>query len=119
MPVGEPGLIQHQDDRLVPGGHLLQNLARERLHDRVADDQRIAQKSHDPLRAHVRAVGLQRQTGRQIHQIGAAHIQHRRDQKRQLAALGLALMRQPLPEFRADAVRDRSDTIHAASPGQL
>jgi hypothetical protein len=84
----------------------------------VADDQRIAEQAGDPLVAHVRAVGRQRQTGRQIHQVGAAHIQHRRDQQRQLAALGLALMRQPMPEFRADAVRDRSDTIHAQVRGQ-
>src|SRR4051795_3411954 len=49
MPVRELGLIQDQDDRLTLGDCLLQDLARERLHDLVAEDQRIAEETRDPL----------------------------------------------------------------------
>ena len=74
MPIGELGLIQDQDDRLALGDRLLQNLARERFHGLVAEDQRIAQKTGDPLVAHVRAVGLQRQAGCQVHQVRTSSI---------------------------------------------
>jgi hypothetical protein len=100
MAVGHLGLVKDQDDRLASRARPLQDLARERLHDRVADPQRIAEQPADPLVAHVGAVGLPRQPGGQVHQVGAAHVQHRRHQKSQLRSLGLTLFRQAALEFR-------------------
>jgi hypothetical protein len=42
MAIRQFGLIHNQDDGLVLADRLLQDLARERLHDLVAEDQRIA-----------------------------------------------------------------------------
>ena len=53
--VGELG--QDQNHGIAQRRRLFQNLARERLHDLVADDQGIAEKPRDPLVAHVRPVG--------------------------------------------------------------
>jgi hypothetical protein len=69
------------------------------------------------LVAHVRAVRLKRQAGRQVHQVGAAHVQHRRDQQRQLRPLGLALLRQATLEFRTEALRDFLDAVHHGFQG--
>src|SRR3954454_11304152 len=65
--------------------------------------------------AHVRAVRLKRQPGRQVHQVGAAHVQHRRDQQRQLRPL--TLLRQATLEFRTEALRDFLDAVHHVVPG--
>jgi hypothetical protein len=114
MAVGQLGLVQNQDDGLAVGGSPLQSLTRKRFHDRVADHQRIAEQARNPLIAHVGTVGLKRQSSRKLHQIRAAHIEHRRDQKRQLLALGLSLLRQASPKFRTDTVCDLLNTVHEA-----
>jgi hypothetical protein len=112
MAVGQLGLVQNQDDGLAVGGSPLQSLTRKRFHDRVADHQRIAEQARNPLIAHVGTVGLKRQSSRKLHQIRAAHIEHRRDQKRQL--LALSLLRQASPKFRTDTVCDLLNTVHEA-----
>jgi hypothetical protein len=111
------GLIQDQDKGLAIGGCPLQDLARKRLHDVVTDHQGIAKQPADPLVAHIGAVRLPRQPGSQIHQVGAAHVEHRRNQKRQFCPLGLTLFRQATLEFRAEAIRNFLDAVHDAFPG--
>jgi hypothetical protein len=69
------------------------------------------------LVAHVGAVGVKGQPRSQIHQVSAAHVEHGRDQERQLRPLRLALLRQPAPQFRTDALRDFLDAGHHVFPG--
>src|SRR3954451_20274219 len=57
------------------------------------------------------------QPGGQVHQVRAAHVEHRRNQKRQLRPLCLTLVRQPILEFRTDAVRNFLDAGHDVFPG--
>src|SRR4051812_45074803 len=115
--VGELGLVQDQNHGIAQRRRLFQNLARERLHDLVADDQGIAEKPRDPLVAHVRPVGGARQPGRQVHQVRAAHVQHRRHQQRQLLPLRLTLAGEPSLEVRADAVCYPGEAVHNTGPG--
>jgi hypothetical protein len=100
--IGGLGLIEDQRDRLAAFRQPRQNLAGERLHDLVAAHQIVGQEPRNPLIADVPAIGLARQAGRQLDQIGAAHMQHGRDQHRQLVPLRLALPRQPLGQLLPD-----------------
>jgi hypothetical protein len=110
-------LIQDQDKGLAAHSRPLQDLARERLHDLVADHQGVAEQPGDPLVAHVGAVSLPGRPGRQVHQVGTAHVEHRRNQKSQLCPLGLTLFRQATLEFLAEAARNFLDAVHDALPG--
>ena len=110
--VGELGLVQDQNHGIAQRRRLFQNLARERLHDRVADDQGIAEKPRDPLVTHVRPVGGARQPSP-----SAAHVQHRRHQQRQLLPLRLTLAGEPSLEVRADAVCYPGEAVHNTGPG--
>jgi hypothetical protein len=117
MAIRERRLVQDQSQRFTAAGKAFQNLSGERRHDFVGIDQRIGQKAGDPLIAHVSAVGLQRQRRRQIHQVGAPRVQHRRHQQRQLAALRLALLGKKLLKLSFDTIRKAFDTGHGACPG--
>jgi hypothetical protein len=119
MALGDLRLIQDQHHRPAGRRRRLQNLAGEGFHDRVADDQRIAQKPGDPLVTHVGAVSKAWQTGRQIHQVRPAPVEHCRHQQRQFLALRLTLPRKASLEIRADAVRYPSDAVHYAGPGSV
>jgi hypothetical protein len=74
--IGGLGLIEDQRDRLAAFRQPRQNLAGERLHDLVAAHQIVGQEPRNPLIADVPAIGLARQAGRRLDQIGAAHVQH-------------------------------------------
>jgi hypothetical protein len=77
--IGSLGLVEDQRDRLAAFAQLGQDLAGERFHDLITAHQIIGQKPRNPLIAHVPARGLARQAGRQLDQVGAAHMQHGRD----------------------------------------
>jgi hypothetical protein len=109
--IGGLGLVEDQPDRLAAFGQPRQDLAGERLHDLVAAHQIVGQKPRNPLIAHVPARRRARQAGRQLNQVSAAHMQHGRDQHRQLVPLRLALPRQPLPQFRLDPFRPNDDPV--------
>ena len=112
MTVRQLALVQDQfhPSRL---GRLRQHLPGERRHHLGGIDQRVGQQAGDPLVAHVDPLGRSRQRRRQVHQVGAALAQHRRHQERQALALGLALPRQPPPQFLADTRRDPFNPAHA------
>ncbi len=107
------GLIDHQDERLATRGDASQNLPAVRRHHRVAVHQVIGEKPLDPLVAHDELLGSTRQRRRQIHQIGAPHVQHRRHQKRQLLALRLALTRKPRLQIRRNRLGQMLDPTHS------
>jgi hypothetical protein len=110
--IGGHGLIEDQRNGLSSLGQPGQDLAGERFHNRVAAHQIVGQKPGHPLITHVPAVGLARQPSGQFDQIGAAHMQHGRHQNRQLIPLRLALLWQPLRQFRFDAFRPNHDAVH-------
>jgi hypothetical protein len=74
--------VQDQHQRLSLDRQTGQNLAGERRHHIVRVDQPVDQHPRYPLRAHVDARGVARQAGGQVPQVGAADIEHRRDQQR-------------------------------------
>jgi hypothetical protein len=83
---------------------------------------RVGQKPLDPLVAAVQPLGRARQARRHIHQVGAAHLKHRRHQQRQLAPLRLTLARQALLHVRRDGLGQLLDPTHSrrsAHPGAL
>ena len=121
MAIGGLGLVKDQPEWFPAFGQSGQDLAGERLHDLIAAHQVIGQKSGNPLISHIPAIGLPGQPGRQLHQIGAAHVQHGSDQNRQLVALRLALPRQPLGQLCLDSFRPNRDPVrlcHDAIPRQ-
>jgi hypothetical protein len=88
------GLIDHRHQPLARRrnrGHGRLGVGR---HHPVDIDPRIGQQALDPLIAHVHPAGRARQRGRQVHQFGAAQVQHGGNQKTQFLALRLALPRQ-------------------------
>ena len=62
------------------GEHSSPSLLRERLHDFVDNDQSIRQDARNPLAAHVYPFGVSLKASSQVHEIGAAHMQHRRNE---------------------------------------
>ncbi len=70
----------------------------------------------DPLIAHIDTAGCTRQRGRQVHQVGAAYVQHGRNQKTQLLALRLALARQAPTQILDDPLRKMFDPAHRSDP---
>ena len=81
-------------------------------HHGVGVDQVVAQDARDPLVAHVGAVCLARQGGGQVHQVGAAYLQHGGDQQSEVATLRLALPRQKTLKLAHQPVRDCPDPAH-------
>jgi exopolyphosphatase/pppGpp-phosphohydrolase len=110
--VGQLALVQ---DQLHPPQPRCprQHLSREGRHHDIAVDERVGQYARDPLIAHVDPLRRPRQRGGQLHQVGAAHVQHRHHQQRQRLTLGLALPGQSTPQFLADAFRQQFDPAHA------
>src|SRR4051794_31097520 len=83
---------------------------------------RVGQKPLDPLIAAGQPLGRPRQARRHVHQVGAAHLKHRRHQQRQLAPLRLTLARQALLHVRRDGLGQLLDPTHSrrsAHPGAL
>ena len=121
MTVAGLGLIKDQGQRIPGFGQPGQDLAGEWLHDFIATHHVIGQKPGNPLISHIPAIGLARKPGRQFDQIGAAHMQHGRDQNRQLVPLRLALPGQPLGQLRFDPFRPNRDPVplrHGTIPRQ-
>ena len=109
MAVGNLALVEDQRHGRIGLGKTRQDLAGERLHDRVAGHQIVGQEARDPLVAHIPAIRPAWQPRCEFHQIGAANMQHGGDQKRQLVTLRLALPRQPLLQFGVDPLRPNGD----------
>ncbi len=105
MAIIELGLIKDQYQRLALGREIAQNLAGERRHHRVRIDQRVLQDALEPLIAHVDTLGVPRQPGGQIPQVGAADIKHRRHQPRQIITLGFPLLGKKPLKFSGNSVR--------------
>lgn len=105
MAVRVLGLVHDQRDLAPVPGQIGQDFDRKRLHDRVTIDPIIGQEPRNPLIAHVRAFGRQRQARGQFDQIGAPHVQHRRHQQSQIAALGHSLAGKLALQFGRDPFR--------------
>ena len=112
------GLIQDQNQRLALLGHQSHAFRRKGCDDVVRLDQRVHHNRPDPLKAHVDALDGPGQSGGQIHQVGAAHVEHGGDQQGEIDALGLALGREETLEFSADAVGQDEKTGHRTRPWQ-
>ena len=88
-----PGLVEDQHEPLARGRRTAEQLPGVGRHHRVHLQARVGQQALDPLVAHVEPLGPPRQCRRQVHQVGAARLQHRRHQQAELGALGLPLPR--------------------------
>src|SRR4051812_47277602 len=122
MALAHLGLVDEQDHGLPLRRQPRQNLPPIGRHHRVADHMRVGQKPLDPLVAAVQPLGRARQARRHIHQVGAAHLKHRRHQQRQLTPLRLTLARQALLAVRRDGLGQLLDPTHSrrsAHPGAL
>src|SRR4051812_37885011 len=122
MALAHLGLVDEQDHGLPLRRQPRQNLPPIGRHHRVADHMRVGQKPLDPLVAAVQPLGRARQARRHIHQVGAAHLKHRRHQQRQLSPLRLTLARQALLHVRRDGLGQLLDPTHSrrsAHPGAL
>ena len=103
-----------QDQPLSVDTKTVQKLRGERLHHLAGIDQVTAQKARYPLITHIQALGCPWQGRRKVHQVGAAHIQHRGDQQRQPFTLLLVLIRQPHLQIHGNRRGNRLDpTRHA------
>jgi hypothetical protein len=112
MAVRQLGLIHDQDDPLPARPQPRQNLAAIGRHHRIDFDQVITQDPADPLVAHVQPFRGPRQRCRQIHQVRAPYLQHRRHQKRKSLALLLVLPGKTLAHIGTNALPDRLDPTH-------
>src|SRR3954452_6679579 len=112
VPGRDLALVQEQHRRAARGG-VPDRLLGEGPHDRVAVQPGIGQQARDPLVAHVHALRRPRHRRRQVHEVGAALAEHCRHQEGQLAALRLALPRQPPRQLRLDPRRQPYDPAHA------
>jgi hypothetical protein len=86
-------LVDQENDGLTLRRQPRQHLPPIGRHHGLADHVRVGQKSLDPLVAAVQPLSRPRQARRHVHQVGAAHLKHRRHQKRELVPLRLALAR--------------------------
>ena len=92
-----------------------QNLPRERGHHRVAIHQIVGHEPLDPLGTPVDPLYRARQDRRQIHQIRAPNLQHRRHQKTKLVTLRLALRRIPILQIVYNPRSNRRNPVHPMS----
>src|SRR3954462_1495970 len=80
-------LVDQENDGLTLRRQPRQPLPPIGRHPGLADHVRVGQKSLDPLVAAVQPLSRPRQARRHVHQVGAAHLKHRRHQKRELVPL--------------------------------
>src|SRR3954470_15895292 len=80
-------LVDQENDGLTLRRQPRQHLPPIGRHPGLADHVRVGQKSLDPLVAAVQPLSRPRQARRHVHQVGAAHLKHRRHQKRELVPL--------------------------------
>jgi len=115
MKRGRLGLIDHQNQRLATASDASQHLPPVGRHHRVAVHKIIGEQPLDPLVAHRQLLSRARQRRRQIHQIGAPHVQHRRNQQCQLPPLRLALTRKPHLHIRRNRSGQNLDPAHSSN----
>jgi hypothetical protein len=119
MTIADFGLIHDQHNRLTGVRLAFHHLAGERRHNRVGVNERVHQHPPNPLKSHVNARHIPRQTRRQIHEICAPDPQHGGDQQRQILPLRLALPRQKPPKRRRDPLRYADHSIHNSTPPKI